>query len=197
MDDARYETDLRELRRELGRLKVDTERARKATAGLLLALVGLVGCLCLPWFLIREPLQQEYFAWEGGIHSWFDGWLVLGEGLEDLDEGGWLGAVPVLGVVLLAVLVAVLLVTLRSSLASAVVRVGWVGVFGLTGLWIYFQMGDADGTGTGLPVGAAASLVAVLSARSVRDLRPRQERAVPSAGALLGTPPNRTTPPQD
>ena len=199
MDDARYETQLRELRRELGRVQSDTERARKATAGLVVALVGLLGSLCLPWFMIREPLDRESdgMSWEGGIQSWFDGWLVLGEAVDGIEEGGWLVVIPVLGVVLLAVLVGVLLVNLGSSLAKAVTRVGWVGVVGLTGLWLFSRMGDADGVGTGLPVAVVASLVAALSAHAVRDLRPRQDRAVPSAGAVLAAPTIRATPPPE
>ncbi len=196
MEETPYAAEIRRLHRQLGDLRDHAERTRRASAGLVVALVGLIGGLCLPWLTRYEPYEVTTSGLDGGVTQWLDGWLVLGVSVEGFGEGGWAMLVATLGPLALAVCVAVVLRDLRSGLARTVVVLGWVGAVGLTLTWIALTAGSGD-PGPGPVVAAAASLVAAVTGRSVREtqLLSPAEPTVPTALSLLESDAIRATPP--
>lgn len=197
MEEAAHAVEVRRLRRQLADVIEHTEHARRATAGLVVALVGLVGGLCLPWVTRYEAFEVGTGGLEGGVTASLDGWFVLGTSVVAFGEGGWTTLVATLGTLVLAVYVAVLLRNPASPVARTVTVLGWVGAVGLTltGLALAFGSGDV---GPGPLVAAAASLVAALTGRSLRRLRPlADDRPVPTAMSLLDTGAIKATPPPE
>lgn len=200
MEETSHTAEVRQLRRQLRDLGEHTERSRRASVGLVVALVGLIGGLCLPWLTRYEPYDVGTEGLDGGVTQGLDGWLVLGVSVQGFGDGGWATLIATLGPVALAVCVAVVLRDLGSSLATTVMVLGWVGAVGLTLTWIALMAGSAD-AGPGPVVAAAASLVAAVTGRSVRALQPLPSAvpAVPTASSLLGSGAVRATapPPED
>lgn len=185
--------EMRRIRRRLEDLARDVERARRANGGLVIALVGLVGGMSLPWMLAFEPYRAEGADLSGGVTEWFDGWLMLAESVQHMGEGGWAIVIATVGPMVLAALVAVLLTRPGRSLARAVQVVGWVGTVGLGLTWVVSWFGADLRGGAGIPVTALAALAAAVSARSVRDLTLSAAPA-PTAASLLSAGAVRATP---
>lgn len=168
MDDPHL-TELRELRGRLTDLETRVEKGRRITAGLVLALVGLLGGLSLPWAITTRSADADTPGVDGGITTWLDGWLFFARAVEDLSAG-WPFLLAAVVSMVLAVLVAVLLRSLSHGVATAVVVLGGLGVVGLTLMWVASLSAVLSSAGSGLLVAAVASLVAALSAWSVRRL---------------------------
>lgn len=197
MDETPQSAEIRQLRRQLGDLREHQHRSRRASVGLAVALVGLVGGLCVPWAIEHEPYSGTTIGdgvdgSYGGVTAWFDGWLLMGASVETMSEGGWAFLIATLGPLVLAAFAARVLWKLESSLATAVMVLGWVGAVGLSLTWIALMLGNLD-AGPGPLVAAAASLVAAITGRSVRSLRPVTP-TVPTALSLLGSGGIRATP---
>lgn len=193
MDVAPQAAEIRALQRQIGDLRDHLQRSRRASVGLMVALVGLVGGLSMPWVTRYETVSVDARGLDGGVTAWIDGWVVIGVSLGDLGSGGWTTAIAALGPVVLAVMVAIVLSDLGPSLAKAVAVLGWVGAVGLPLTWIALAAGAAD-AGPGPLVAAAGSVVAAVTARSLPLLRPLVP-TIPTAVSLLDSGAIRATPP--
>lgn len=189
-------SELRLLRRQVATLQERAEERRRASFGLVLAFVGLFGSMFLPWVLEHEPLVFETRRAYGGVTSWVDGWLLLGQAVEEFGQGGVLFAVAFAGILLLAVLVAVLLFRLSAGLATWVRTMGWVGVFGLGVLWL-FLLSAPSASGPGLLVAVLGSWATALSAQAVLRFGPPVEIAPDTRATSLLDSPIRATPPPE
>jgi len=173
--------DVRRLRREVAATTTYLEERRQVTVGLVVALVGLVLGMCLPWVVQHEPIVTEGRWTEGGVTGWVDGWLLLGQGVTDPEM--WPFAVATSGTLVLAVLVARLLQRLDAGPVTAVRAVAWIGVVGLSLTWLVLVLGDWT-AGAGVVVAAASCLVAALSAHRIASFAPRVLVAAPTPAAV-------------
>lgn len=181
MDDV-DPAEIRQLQRRLSDLEARAEGTRRATVGLVVALVGLLVGLSLPWFMAEpDPLVPDGFSGvDGGVTAWVDGWLVTTFG----GDYGWVAVVMALTPLALAALVAVLLPGLEAALARVVVVLGSLTAAGLLLMWLLSFGSGGIQPGSGMLVTACAAVVAAVSANSVRRL-PQSKPLGATAASLL------------